>query len=151
MQHLQQIDEEARRLRRDIYRIAREAGGGHIGGAFSAADIIATLYFGDVLRYDAANPNWEGRDLFIMSKGHSCFALYAALLHAGFFAPSDIQGICKPGSPFGGHPKNEKHPRCRGVNRILGTWTFVWNRECTCYEKNWKRPACICNDGRWRM
>ena len=99
------IKKEANNIRKDAYRIARIAGGGHLAGACSSAELLATLYFGDVLRYDANKPQWNERDLFILSKGHVCFALYAVLLHAGFFSAEVLNGICQPGSEFGGHPK----------------------------------------------
>ena len=53
--------------------------------AFSMADIISVIYFGGVLKYDASNPQWKERDKFILSKGHACYALYAALARAGYF------------------------------------------------------------------
>ena len=77
--------EYAKEIRRDIYKIAHHAGGGHMGAAFSMADIISVLYFGDVLKYDAREPWKEKRDYFILSKGHACYALYATLAEAGYF------------------------------------------------------------------
>jgi transketolase len=61
----------------------------HIGSALSIADILAVLY-GRVMRFDPSNPEWEGRDRFILSKGHACVAVYAALAEAGFFPADDL-------------------------------------------------------------
>ena len=100
-----QIEERAAKIRRDIYKIAHLAGGGHLGAAFSIADIISVLYFDKVLRYDALNPDWEERDKFILSKGHASYALYAALAQAGYFSEEELWHVGQAGSKFGGHPK----------------------------------------------
>ncbi len=74
--------EYAKQIRKNIFRIAHESRSGHMGGAFSMTDLIAVLYFGNVLRYDAKNPEWVDRDFFILSKGHASYALYAlSLIH----------------------------------------------------------------------
>ncbi len=117
---MEPIQEVSREIRRTIYKIANAAGGGHLGGAFSMADIISVLYFDNVLRYDPGNPDWEGRDLFVLSKGHSCYALYAALLKAGFFSEKELGGIGKPGSVFGGHPKRGEIPGVEASTGALG-------------------------------
>jgi transketolase len=69
----------------------------HIGGALSMADIVAVLY-NDVLRYDAANPQWDGRDRFLLSKGHACVSLYAALALKGFFPKQQLDTYGTNGS-----------------------------------------------------
>lgn len=61
----------------------------HIGSALSIADIIAVLY-GSVLRVDPVSPQWAQRDRFILSKGHACVAVYAALAARGFILESDL-------------------------------------------------------------
>ncbi len=100
--------------------IAHHAGGGHMGAAFSVADIIATLYFGDVLKYNAQNPKWEDRDRFILSKGHACYALYAALARAGYFPEEELKHVGTPGSEFGGHPKIHDVPGVEASTGALG-------------------------------
>ncbi|OFZ54377.1 MAG: hypothetical protein A2328_02665 [Bdellovibrionales bacterium RIFOXYB2_FULL_36_6] len=77
---------------------------GHIGGAFSCTDILVTLYYGGILRFDPKNPKWVERDIFIMSKGHSGVALYAILADLGFFPLSELNTFCKNNSMLGGHP-----------------------------------------------
>ncbi len=110
----------ARDIRKLIYMIAHHAGGGHMGAAFSVADIIATLYFGDVLKYNARNPDWEERDRFILSKGHACYALYAALAKAGYFPMEELKHVGRPGSRFGGHPKVNEVPGVEASTGALG-------------------------------
>ncbi len=110
----------AKDIRKIIYKIAHYAGGGHMGAAFSMADIISVLYFDDVLKYSASNPMWEDRDKFILSKGHACYALYAALAKAGYFPEEELWNVGKPGSRFGGHPKMHEIPGVEASTGALG-------------------------------
>lgn len=110
----------AKDIRKTIYKIAHHAGGGHMGAAFSMADIISVLYFDNVLKYDASNPMWEDRDKFILSKGHACYALYAALAKAGYFPEEELWSVGKPGSKFGGHPKMYEIPGVEASTGALG-------------------------------
>lgn len=114
------IAEVARDIRKNIYQIAHHAGGGHMGAAFSMADIISVLYFGDVLKFDAKNPNWEERDKFILSKGHASYALYAVLAKAGYFSEEELRHVGRPGSKFGGHPKMDDIPGVEASTGALG-------------------------------
>lgn len=91
-----------------------------MGAAFSMADIISVLYFDNVLKYDAANPDWADRDKFILSKGHACYALYAALAKAGYFPEEELWHVGKPGSRFGGHPKMYDIPGVEASTGALG-------------------------------
>jgi transketolase len=82
---------------------------GHIGGDFSATDILVTLYFG-VLRIDPSRPDDPERDRFILSKGHSAGALYTTLAHAGFFPRDELATFAQPLSRLNGHPNRTKVP-----------------------------------------
>lgn len=117
---MEQIEDIAKEIRKQIYRIAHFAGGGHMGASFSMADIISVLYFGNVLRYNAKNPDWEDRDKFILSKGHACYALYAVLAKAGYFPESELKTVGKIGSKFGGHPKINEIPGVEASTGALG-------------------------------
>lgn len=114
------IAETAKDIRKKIYQIAHHAGGGHMGAAFSMADIISVLYFDDVLKYDAGDPAWEDRDKFILSKGHASYALYAALAKAGYFPEEKLRHVGQPGSEFGGHPKMHDIPGVEASTGALG-------------------------------
>ncbi|OGR93418.1 MAG: hypothetical protein A2992_03640 [Elusimicrobia bacterium RIFCSPLOWO2_01_FULL_59_12] len=74
---------EAERLRILNLKALHRAGSGHPGGTLSLAEVIATLYFGGVLRYDPQDPSWENRDRLVLSEGHSAPIQYAALTEAG--------------------------------------------------------------------
>lgn len=78
----EQIHAMAQKLRLEAVRMIYEGKDGHPGPALSIADIVATLYF-DVMNIDPKNPQWEDRDRFILSKGHACPILYAALNERG--------------------------------------------------------------------
>lgn len=117
---MEQIQDIAKEIRKQIYKTAHFAGGGHMGAAFSMADIISVLYFDNVLKYNAADPEWEERDKFILSKGHACYALYAVLAKAGYFPESELRNVGQPGSKFGGHPKMKEIPGVEASTGALG-------------------------------
>jgi len=108
---------KAWQLRKHVIRMTCEAGSGHPGGSLSAADIIAVLYF-HVLRLDPQNPDWEDRDRFILSKGHSCPIVYAALAERGFFPVEELMTLRKVGSRLQGHPDMRKTP---GIDMTSGS------------------------------
>jgi transketolase len=97
------IRDNALWIRRRSFQMVYEARLGHPGGDFSAADILAALYFG-VLRYDATQPTSPDRDRFVMSKGHCTGAFYAVLAKAGYFPEADLSTYMQPLSKLNGHP-----------------------------------------------
>jgi transketolase len=97
------IRDNALWIRRRSFQMVYEAQLGHPGGDFSAADILAALYFG-VLRYDATQPTSPDRDRFVMSKGHCTGAFYAVLAKAGYFPEADLSTYMQPLSKLNGHP-----------------------------------------------
>src|SRR5437016_13284278 len=100
---LVELKRMANRLRIDIVKMICAAGSGHPGGSLSEVELLTALYF-RVLRHDAKNPKWRDRDRFILSKGHGCPALYAALAHAGYIPHDMLMTLRKLGSPLQGHP-----------------------------------------------
>lgn len=114
------IRQKAARMRRDIVEMIAEAGSGHPGGSLSAADIVATLYFGGILRHDPSNPDWPERDRFILSKGHAAPVLYAALAEAGYFGRDHLATLRKLGSMLQGHPDSKKTPGVEVSTGSLG-------------------------------
>ncbi|MCQ2979205.1 MAG: transketolase [Clostridia bacterium] len=76
---------------------------GHVGGAFSIADILAVLYF-EEMKVDPKKPDWSERDRFVLSKGHASAALYATLALKGYFPEKDLAGFRKIDSYLEGHP-----------------------------------------------
>jgi transketolase len=91
------------RMRADIIRMIEAAGSGHPGGSLSIIDILASLYL-EHLRHDPKRPDWADRDRLILSKGHACPALYAAMAYSGYFPREQLTTLRKLGSPLQGHP-----------------------------------------------
>jgi len=110
----------AREIRKNIFKMAYKAGGGHIAPAFSAVEVLTALYFGGVLKYDAREPLAENRDRFIMSKGHASAALYAILAQAGFLGVEELFSFCQDGSRLGGHPNMWEVPGVEASTGALG-------------------------------
>ena len=84
---LKKIDlaEKANRVRRQTLEMCAYAGSGHLASSLSCVEILVALYYGGILRFDPADPNWEERDRFILSKGHGGMALFPILADLGFF------------------------------------------------------------------
>ena len=104
-----QLREFARELRVCVLNVIKGAGLGHVGGDFSAADTLVTL-FGGAMNYDPANPQWAERDRFILSKGHCSASLYSVLAMCGFIQPEELATFAKPLSALNGHPNRNKVP-----------------------------------------
>lgn len=110
---------KANLIRRDIIKMLAQAGSGHTGGSLSAADIVASLYFW-AMNVDPANPAWEERDRFVLSKGHAAPVLYAALAERGYFPLEWLDSLRKLGSPLQGHPDRLKVPGVEASTGSLG-------------------------------
>ncbi len=107
----------ASRIRIDIIKAVHKAGSGHPGGSLSAADIVTALYF-KVMNIDPENPRMEGRDKFILSKGHAGPVQYAALAERGYYDVEDMMSLRRLGSHFQGHPNRDKVP---GIEMSTGS------------------------------
>ena len=105
-------------LRIDVIKMTTNAGSGHVGGSFSLAEIVACLYFGGILRVKPQNPDWEDRDRLILSKGHNCPIIYAALAKKGYFPREVLWTLRKIHSLLQGHPDMRK---TKGVDTTAGS------------------------------
>ena len=114
---VEQLQAIASQLRLDVVRMVHDAKDGHPGPALSAIDMITTLYFRE-MNIDSANPQWADRDRFILSKGHACPALYAALARKGYFSVDEFKGLRGMGCLLQGHPCMKKTP---GVDMTSGS------------------------------
>ena len=103
----EKFEQIARRIRFDIIKMTYHAGSGHPGGSLSIADILTVLYF-KYLRHKPEDPNWNERDIVILSKGHACPALYAVLAEAGYYPREEMWTLRKFGSRLQGHPAKDK-------------------------------------------
>ena len=112
-----ELAEKARRIRINALKAIHAAKSGHPGGSLSSADILATLYFGE-LNIDPKNPKMVDRDKFVLSKGHAVPALYVALGERGFYEVSEMMTLRQVGSKFQGHPNMRKVP---GIEMSTGS------------------------------
>ena len=110
------LSAKAQQFRVDIVNSIHKAGKGHIGGAFSIVEILTTLYYGNILKFDPKNPKWIDRDRFILSKGHAGIALYVVLADLGFFPKEELDYLNK-GRLLAEHPD----PRIPGIEVVSGS------------------------------
>jgi len=107
----------ANRVRIGILDGVFNAGCGHPGGSLSIAELLTYLYFKE-MKIDPANPKWEDRDRFVLSKGHTAPALYATLAERGFFPVEELKTLRKIDSRLQGHPDMKGIP---GVDMSTGS------------------------------
>ena len=93
----------ANTMRINVVDMVYTAQSGHIGGSLSAADFVTALYF-DLMALDPANPKWDDRDRFVLSKGHVCPIWYSALAMRGYFPVEELKTLRKNASRLQGHP-----------------------------------------------
>ncbi len=91
----------------------------HLGGSLSSIEILTALYFG-IMRYDKINPEWEDRDRFFLSKGHSILGYYSILYKAGFFSIEELYSYGTNGTQLPGHPVKNKKNGIEFTNGSLG-------------------------------
>lgn len=96
------LEEVSRKLRLETFKAIAAAGGGHFGGSLSEIEILTALWFKE-LRVDPLNPRWEGRDRFILSKGHGGPGLYVMLAERGFFPKEWLSELDKSGGHLPKH------------------------------------------------
>jgi len=142
------LQEKATEMRKDIVTMVGCAGCGHPGGSLSAADIVAALYF-NVMKHDPKNPKWEGRDRFVLSKGHASPVLYAALANAGYFPREELKTFRSINSRLQGHPDRKKVPGVEFSTGSLGQGLSGANGMALAgkLDKKDYRVFCILGDG----
>ncbi len=126
MSNIKLLKEKASNVRKDIVQMICAAKSGHPGGSLSAADIVTALYF-DEMNIDPANPKMEGRDRFVLSKGHAAPVIYAALAERGYFSKDLLGTLRQYGSILQGHPDMKKVPGVEISTGSLGQGLSVAN------------------------
>ena len=106
---IDEIKEKAKRVRRQVIRMAHEGKTSHVGSALSCVDILAVLYL-NVLNCTVNNWQKPEASRFILSKGHAAKALYAVLAEAGFISMEDLSSYAKDGTAYGEHPSHKGVP-----------------------------------------
>lgn len=114
------LEDKAVLIRRSIVRMLEKAGSGHSAGPLGMADILAALYF-RILKHDPADPEWDERDIFLLSNGHTAPVLYAAMAHSGYFPVEELDTLRRFGSRLQGHPERQLLPGLESTSGPLGS------------------------------
>jgi len=117
---IEQLDLIANEIREDIITMLEHAGSGHSAGPLGLADIFTALYF-DVVKHDPKNPDWEDRDILLLSNGHCVPVRYAAMAKAGYFPKKELMTLRKLGSRLQGHPERLRLPGLESTSGPLGS------------------------------
>lgn len=117
---IEELELEAVKIREDIIRMLEHAGSGHSAGPLGLADIFTALYF-DVLKHDPKKPDWEARDILLLSNGHCVPVRYVAMAHAGYFEREELWTLRKLGSRLQGHPERTRLPGLENTSGPLGS------------------------------
>jgi len=118
--YIEDLKIKANAIRQDIIKMLVEAGSGHSAGPLGLADIFTALYF-NILKHDPKNPDWDERDILILSNGHCVPVRYATMAHAGYFDISEISTLRKLGSRLQGHPERLRLPGLETTSGPLGS------------------------------
>lgn len=116
---LEKLELIANEIRQDIIKSLEKAGSGHSAGPLGLSDIFAAMYF-DILKHDPKNPEWEERDILLLSNGHCVPVQYAAMAHAGYFPKSELSTLRKFKSRLQGHPERKALPGLENTSGPLG-------------------------------
>ncbi len=145
---VEELRKVAKKIRINILHMLTQSGSGHTGGSLSAADIATAIYFSK-MKFDAANPKWDERDRFVMSKGHAAPLIYAIMAEAGYFPKETIDTLRKVESPLQGHPCCQKLPGIEVSTGSLGQGLSVSNGMALGLrlDNNPARVYCIMGDG----
>ena len=117
---IEELELIANDIRMDIIKMLEEAGSGHSAGPLGLADIFTSLYF-EILKHDPEKPNWDQRDLLVLSNGHCAPVLYATMARAGYFERKELMSLRQFGSRLQGHPERLKLPGLETTSGPLGS------------------------------
>ena len=148
MEEKQRLQDLARELRLTVIDVMAWSGGAHVGGSLSIIDILTILYF-KYLKIDPANPKWEDRDRFILSKGHAAAGYIPVLAKRGYFPEETLKTFNHFGSPFAMHPDCNKVIGCDASAGSLGhglSMAVGLGLGARYLKKDWK-TVCLMGDG----
>ena len=117
---IKSLEAIANKLRQDVIEMVSRAGSGHVAGPLGMADIFAALYF-HILRHDPKRPEWPDRDRVVLSNGHICPVLYAALARSGYFPVEELKTLRKLNTRLQGHPHRTALPGVETTSGPLGS------------------------------
>ena len=139
---------QAQELRQAILTMIAKAGSGHPGGSLSMVELLVGLYWYK-LRHDPTRPDWADRDLFLLSKGHGCPALYAALAYQGYFPKEELMTLRKFPTRLQGHPERGSVPGIEIAAGSLGQGLSMANGIALAdrLDDRRRRIFCLMGDG----
>jgi transketolase len=117
---ISQLEKKANEIRQDLIKMLVKAGSGHSAGPLDLADIFTALYF-NVLQHDPKNPDWDQRDILVLSNGHCVPIRYVTMAHAGYFPKDELLTLRKYGSRLQGHPERTRLPGMETTSGPLGS------------------------------
>lgn len=135
-------------IREDLLLSLAEAKSGHSAGSLGMVEIFTTLYF-NVLQHNPKKPDWQGRDHLVLSNGHICPVLYAAMANAGYFPKKELLTLRKLGSRLQGHPHRTALPGLETTSGPLGSGLSQAAGMAYGFKLDRKenKVFCLCSDG----
>ncbi len=103
----EKLKQKTNEIRKMMFEMCIKARTGHVTSSLSCIDILVALYYGNIMKHDTKNPDWEGRDRFILSKGQASPALYTILADIGYFDADELNRFAQKGGKFGVHLQND--------------------------------------------
>ncbi len=116
---IEELELKANAIRVDIIKMLEHAKSGHSAGPMGLADIFTALYF-DIMKHDPKNPDWDERDILLLSNGHCVPVQYATMAHAGYFDTKELMTLRAFGTRLQGHPERTKLPGLENTSGPLG-------------------------------
>ena len=116
---IEELELKANEIRQDIIKMLEHAGSGHSAGPLGLADIFTAMYF-DILKQDPQKPDWDQRDILLLSNGHCVPVRYTAMAHAGYFDKKELMTLRQFGTRLQGHPERLKLPGLENTSGPLG-------------------------------
>src|SRR3954462_1549542 len=116
---IKELEEKANDIREDLIKMLEHAGSGHSAGPLGLADIFTALYF-KILKHDSKKPDWNERDILLLSNGHCVPVRYVTMAHAGYFPKKELMTLRQFGSRLQGHPERKKLPGLENTSGPLG-------------------------------
>lgn len=117
---IKQLEKKAAEVRIDIIEMLEHAGAGHTAGPLDLTDIFTALYF-EILKYDPKKPDWDERDILLLSNGHVVPVQYVTMAHAGYFPKEELKTLRKLGTRLQGHPERKRLPGLETTSGPLGS------------------------------
>ena len=146
---LKELDKIANDIRKDIIKMLEHAKSGHSAGPMGLADIFSALYF-DVMKHNPKKPDWEERDILVLSAGHNAPVQYVSMAHAGYFPKKELMTLRQFGTRLQGHPERTKLPGIEATSGPLGeglSQAAGMAYALTMDEDHHRWVYCVCGDG----